>query len=231
MPARRFGWRRPSKSAIAPPWEKPARTMRSLGTPRSFSRATRSRTEAADSRIPRSSGARLPVEGQDVVPGPHPIAAVDGDRPDRARAGRRNARPDAREGAARGRGIRNRGRPPPGRAARRCWLAPSPRARPPPSRGARSWRRIIAARIDYPRRRWTCVRSPAGSATSSASLRPGSSTAPTSSPRRAAPSTWPAAGVDMPCSWPQRGSRRWRSIATAMLSSPSKRRRTAWACP
>ena len=42
---------------MAPPWEKPPRTTRLAGTPRSASRAISSSIDAADSRIRRSSSA------------------------------------------------------------------------------------------------------------------------------------------------------------------------------
>ena len=55
--------------------------MRSAGMPRSFSRSTSARIAAADSRMPGSSSPAPAVEAHDVVPGPHPVAAVDRHRP------------------------------------------------------------------------------------------------------------------------------------------------------
>ena len=64
-------------SAIAPPWLKPASTMRSEGIPRSRSRSIRSASG------PRSAGPRLvhaavEIHAQDVVPGGHDHPAVHG---------------------------------------------------------------------------------------------------------------------------------------------------------
>src|SRR5712692_512322 len=58
IPARRSAWRSPVCSAIAPPCEKPASTMREAATPRAFSRAMSRSSAACDSRMPRSSGMR-----------------------------------------------------------------------------------------------------------------------------------------------------------------------------
>ena len=58
IPPRRSPWRSPACSAIAPPCEKPASTMRAASTPRFFSRAMSCSTCACDSRMPRSSGSR-----------------------------------------------------------------------------------------------------------------------------------------------------------------------------
>ena len=58
MPARRSLWRRPACSAIAPPWEKPASTMRFAAMPRDFSRASKASTLFCEARTPVSSSRR-----------------------------------------------------------------------------------------------------------------------------------------------------------------------------
>src|SRR3989338_5214401 len=58
IPARRCGNRRPVLRTTAPPWEKPASTMRSEATPRSVSHWISARTACSDSRIPASSSRR-----------------------------------------------------------------------------------------------------------------------------------------------------------------------------
>src|SRR5690242_10284105 len=59
IPASVWAWHRPAASAIAPPCEKPASTIRPAGTPRWCSRAISASTAAIDARTPASSwGAR-----------------------------------------------------------------------------------------------------------------------------------------------------------------------------
>ena len=68
---------------MAPPWEKPATTMRSAGIPRSRSRRTQRaerRRRVADAGLVLGGAA---VEARDVVPRAHAVAAVDRHRADR----------------------------------------------------------------------------------------------------------------------------------------------------
>ncbi len=79
IPAKRSPWRNPVCKAMAPPWEKPARTIREEAIPRPRS----ARDQRLDPRL-RGPDTRLvltpdPAVVEDVVPGPHNVAAVDGD--------------------------------------------------------------------------------------------------------------------------------------------------------
>jgi len=58
MPASRSACRSPVCSAIAPPCEKPASTMREAATPRFFSLAISSSTCACEARTPAASSRR-----------------------------------------------------------------------------------------------------------------------------------------------------------------------------
>jgi hypothetical protein len=77
MPASRSGWRKPVRNDIAHPWEKPAITIRAAGG-----------LLAGDQRLDGGLGttqaglvlALGQVGAHDVVPGRHPVAAIDGDR-------------------------------------------------------------------------------------------------------------------------------------------------------
>src|SRR2546426_7022924 len=61
VPASRSGWRRPVWSAIAPPWEKPASTIRAAEKPRALSRAISASIRASDARIPAASSPPSPT--------------------------------------------------------------------------------------------------------------------------------------------------------------------------
>src|SRR5216683_2579300 len=59
-PARRTGWRSPVWSAMAPPCENPARTIRRAGMPRAVSCSISASTWACEARTPASSSPRRP---------------------------------------------------------------------------------------------------------------------------------------------------------------------------
>src|SRR5881397_1664612 len=61
IPASRSGWRSPVWSAIAPPWEKPATTIRAAENPRAFSPAISASIRACDARIPAASSLPSPT--------------------------------------------------------------------------------------------------------------------------------------------------------------------------
>src|SRR5207253_2116980 len=58
--ARRAGWRSPVWSAMAPPCENPARTIRRAGMPRAVSCSISASTWACEARTPASSSPRRP---------------------------------------------------------------------------------------------------------------------------------------------------------------------------
>ena len=96
MPASRFLCRKPVINAIAQPCEKPASTMRWAGMPRCFFALQQLLDLARASGAGRLVLALDQVHAQDVVPGAHPVAVVDGHRD------HRRVRKDETHGADRG---------------------------------------------------------------------------------------------------------------------------------
>ena len=130
MPASRSACRSPAYSAIAPPCEKPANTMRdSPECPRSFSRRASASSCACDSRTPAMSARLLRSAAQMSYHARMRHAVVDRHRP------HRRVREDEADGQRRrqaqspGRSARSRCRPRPGHAARSRSLSDSARFR------------------------------------------------------------------------------------------------------